>query len=66
MNYFNQMYGAMPQQQRNPQFSQQIFTQKIKQVNDQFLNQVVEQARAQGISEQDIQNGINLINNLRR
>lgn len=66
MNYFNQMYGAMPQQQRNPQFNQQIFTQKIKQVNDQFLNQVVEQARAQGISEQDIQNGINLINNLRR
>lgn len=66
MNYFNQMYGAMPQQQRNPQFNQQIFTQKIKGVNDQFLNQVVEQARAQGISEQDIQNGINLINNLRR
>lgn len=66
MSYFNQMYGATPQQQRNPQFNQQIFTQKIKQVNDQFLNQVVEQARAQGISEQDIQNGINLINNLRR
>ena len=66
MNYFNQMYGAMPQQQRNPQFNQQVFAQKIKQVNDQFLNQVVEQARAQGISEQDIQNGINLINNLRR
>ena len=66
MNYFNQMYGAMPQQRQNPQFNQQIFTQKIKQVNDQFLNQVVDQARAQGISEQDIQNGINLINNLRR
>ena len=66
MNYFNQQYGAMPQQRKNMQFNQQIFTQKIRQINAQFLNQIVDQARAQGISEQDIQDGINLINNLRR
>ena len=66
MNYFNQQYGAMPQQHKNVAFNQQIFTQKIRQINAQFLNQIVDQARAQGISEQDIQDGINLINNLRR
>lgn len=66
MNYFNQQYSAMPQQRQNVAFNQQIFTQKIRQINAQFLNQIVDQARAQGISEQDIQDGINLINNLRR
>lgn len=44
----------------------QQFQQWLPQINDNMLSQLAAQARQQGISEQDIQNGLNIINKLKK
>lgn len=63
--------GASPtpnNMQRNaqPQFDVNQFKQGVRNMDNNFLNQLILQARQQGISEQDIQNGLSMINNLRK
>lgn len=57
MTYQNQKAG-MP--------NLQLFQQWLPQINDNMLNQLILQARNQGIMEQDIQAGLKMINNLRQ
>ena len=56
-----QMYG---QKQAVPQIDPQQFRQFAITLNDNALNNFAQQARAQGISEQDIQRGIQFIKSL--
>lgn len=44
----------------------QQFQQWLPQINDNMMNQLVMQARQQGIKEQDIQAGLQMIANLRQ
>lgn len=46
--------------------NQQQFKQLLPNLNDGALQQIVEQARAQGISEDDIKAGINFLNQLNK
>ena len=79
MAYYNTTFGQMPpmppmiQQvaQAAPQFQQQriqIDPQQFRQfaitLNDASLNNFAQMARARGISEQDIQKGIQFIKSL--
>lgn len=48
-----------------PPINQQQFKQFLPQLNNNMIEQIVAQARQQGISEQDIQNGLNFISQLR-
>ena len=73
MDYFNplarniQMAPAQPvyrQQQPLPQINPQQFCQFAITLNDTALNNFAQMARAQGISEQDIQRGIQFIKSL--
>jgi hypothetical protein len=73
MDYFNpfmrntQMAPAQPmyrQQQPLPQINPQQFRQFAITLNDTALNNFAQMARAQGISEQDIQRGIQFIKSL--
>ena len=50
MNYFN-----FPQQQRQPQFDLQQFAMIAATLNQDSLNKLIQLARAQGISDRDIQ-----------
>lgn len=52
--------------QQMPQFNLEQFKRFVLTLNDNSLNQFVQQARAQGISETDIQTGIDLINSLKK
>ena len=73
MDYFNpfarnmQMVPTQPQyrqQQPLPQINPQQFRQFAITLNDTALNNFAQMARAQGISEQDIQRGIQFIKSL--
>ena len=73
MAYFNpfmppmQMAPVQPtyrQQQPRPQIDPQQFRQFAITLNDTALGSFAQMARAQGISEQDIQSGIQFIKNL--
>ena len=72
MDYFNpfmrnmQMASAQPQpqQQQQTQVDPQQFRQFAITLNDTALNNFAQMARAQGISEQDIQRGIQFIKSL--
>ena len=73
MAYFNpfmppmQMAPVSPmyrQQQPRPQIDPQQFRQFAITLNDTALGNFAQMARAQGISEQDIQRGIQFIKNL--
>ena len=73
MDYFNpftrntQMAPAQPmygQQQPLPQINPQQFRQFAITLNDTALNNFAQMARAQGISEQDIQRGLQFIKSL--
>ena len=62
---FNQL--MQQQQQRvkiTPQMEQQFF-QRLKLMSNSELQRMVDMARRQGISEEDIQTGLNAINNMR-
>lgn len=48
-----------------PQINQQQFTEMAACLPDQVLVQLVQQARAQGMSENDINAGLNFIQHLR-
>lgn len=48
-----------------PQINQQQFTEMAARLPDQVLVQLVQQARAQGIPENQIQAGLNFIHNLK-
>ena len=80
MNYSNpmQMLMQMGQQQMNPMtqmmqmgtkqkqpINQQQFIQGISNLDKQTLAKIVTQARQQGISEQEIENGLNFLLKLR-
>lgn len=62
------MNMPMPNFQRSPQsnFNQQQFIIGLSQLNQQTLNELISRAKLQGISEQDIQAGLNFINQYRR
>lgn len=71
MDYFNpfmrnmQMVPAQPQpRQQQMQIDPQQFRQFAITLNDTALNNFAQMARAQGISEQDIQRGIQFIKSL--
>ena len=74
MDYYNnpfmrnmQMAQAQPQprqQQQQAQVDPQQFRQFAITLNDTALNNFAQMARAQGISEQDIQRGIQFIKSL--
>ena len=55
------MYQQMPQM---PQINEQQFRQFAMTLNDNSLGQFAQLARMQGISEQDIQRGIQFIKSL--
>lgn len=68
MDYFNP-FGMMPQnlgrpQPTQPQINPQQFRQFAITLNDQALYNFAQMARQQGISEQDIQRGIQFIKSL--
>lgn len=58
----------IPNFQGGPQsnFNQQQFIIGLSQLNQQTLNELISRAKLQGISEQDIQAGLNFINQYRR
>lgn len=72
MDYYNnpfmrniQMAPAQPQpRQQQMQIDPQQFRQFAITLNDTALNNFAQMARAQGISEQDIQRGIQFIKSL--
>lgn len=60
------MMGQMSSQSnQNVPVNQSQFKQFLPMLNDNMLNQLIAQARQQGISELDIQNGLNFINSMR-
>ena len=60
-----QFYGrTQPTYQSRPQIDPQQFRQFAITLNDNALNGFAQMARAQGISEQDIQRGIQIIKSL--
>lgn len=62
------MNMPMPNFQEGPRsnFNQQQFIMGLSQLNQQTLNELISRAKLQGISEQDIQAGLNFINQYRR
>ena len=57
---------AIPTQTQQPaQINPAQFQQYVPNLNDNILSQLANQARQQGISEQDINNGLNFIRSLR-
>lgn len=63
------MFKQLMQQQMQrikitPQMEQQFF-QRLKTMSNSELQRMVSMARQQGISEEDIQTGLNAINNMR-
>ena len=63
MMNFNQM--LRPQQQQATGINPQQFKQWLPQINNNMLQQLAQQARQQGISENDIQAGLKFINSMR-
>ena len=66
-NPFQAMFQQMqpqPRQPQIPQFDLQQFRQFAITLNDNALNNFAQMARMQGISEQDIQQGIKFIKSL--
>lgn len=59
------MRQMSPQSNQNVPVNQSQFKQFLPMLNDNMLNQLIAQARQQGISELDIQNGLNFINSMR-
>jgi len=65
-NPFNMLKpGFGGQSNQIPPINQQQFKQFLPQLNDNMLNQLIQQARNQGMSEKDIQTGLDFINRLR-
>ena len=68
-NVFNQgrpttNYQNLPNSQQRPQINPQQFIQVAQTLDQNSLSRLVNMARAQGISDADIQAGLNFINSL--
>lgn len=61
-NLFPQM---RPQQQQMTGVNPQQFQQWLPQINQNMLQQLINQARQQGMNDADIQAGLNFINSMR-
>ena len=62
-----QNFGSAPstyQQQQTPRIDPNQFRQFAMTLNDNYLNQLAQMARQRGISDADIQAGINFIKSL--
>lgn len=59
MDFYNNQRGQMPA------FNPQQFTQVVQTLNHDALQKLVTMARMRGISDADIQAGLNIINSLR-
>lgn len=60
----NLMQNAQNTIPQNQPINQQQFIQKVSQIDQQTLAGLVNQARQQGISEQDIETGLNFLQQL--
>lgn len=71
-NYFNQNtapYMTLPlslSPQSQPRINPQQFASVAATLDDGSLNQLINMAKMRGISDQDIQTGINFINQYRK
>jgi hypothetical protein len=54
-----------PQQQQMTGVNPQQFQQWLPQINQNMLQQLISRARQQGMSDSDIQAGLNFINSMR-
>ena len=54
-----------PQQQQMTGVNPQQFQQWLPQINQNMLQQLINQARQQGMNDTDIQAGLNFINSMR-
>ena len=54
-----------PQQQQVTGVNPQQFQQWLPQINQNMLQQLINQARQQGMNDADIQAGLNFINSMR-
>lgn len=62
MNYYNRNMPLPPQlQQKQQPIDPQKFKALAHNLNDGLLNQLAQRARLQGISEEDIQQGMEII-----
>ena len=69
-NIFNQgrtttNYQNFPNNNQRPQINPQQFTQVVQTLDQDSLSRLVQMARNQGISDADIQAGLNFISSLR-
>lgn len=66
MNYYNNkpMMRSPIMQQQQPKLDPQKFKALAHNLNDGLLNQLAQRARLQGISEEDIQKGMEIIHSL--
>lgn len=68
MNLMNMMMQnqqkSIPTQQSAPPFNINQMRQFMPQINDTMLQQLVNKARAQGISDADIEVGLQILRNL--
>lgn len=62
MNYFNPFFNQN-NFQRMPQFDPVKFKQAVSQLDKETLSRLVQQARAQGIPDNQIEEGLNYILN---
>lgn len=58
------MNNLLPRQQMTG-INPQQFQKWLPQINDNMMQQLIQQARQQGISEQDIKTGLEFLNQLR-
>lgn len=69
MNLFNPLNTLMNKQvnftPKENTINLQQFRQMVPMLNQNILQQLVQQARSQGISDQDIQQGLNYIQSLK-
>lgn len=67
MNYYNSLAKTNIQNTTKsiPPINPDQFCNMIGGLNDNFLNQLVEDARKKGISEADIESGLNFIKSLK-
>jgi hypothetical protein len=69
-NIFNQgrtpaNYQNLPSGNQRPQINPQQFTQVVQTLDQNSISRLVQMARNQGISDADIQAGLNFISSLR-
>lgn len=69
-NIFNQgrtptNYQNLPMSNQRPQINPEQFMQVAQTLDQNSLSRLVQMARNQGISDADIQTGLNFINSLR-